>query len=146
MTYEEAIAWLYGLAPRGIRLGLDRVRRALAMRGDPQRALRFVHVAGTNGKGSTCAMIESAPTPLNPCAVVPPLNSTQTSAAAIPGIPFEFESRTTTLIRALFARLVPPSLFGHALKNDAADVPSIGVPTLPRCGTKNDAVGSGTPA
>jgi len=49
---------LYGLTPRGIRLELDRMRQACAMRGEPQAGLRVVHVAGTNGKGSTSAMIE----------------------------------------------------------------------------------------
>ncbi|AKF06178.1 bifunctional folylpolyglutamate synthase/dihydrofolate synthase [Sandaracinus amylolyticus] len=58
MTYEESLRWLYALQPRGIRLELDRMRAALALRGDPHRALRVVHVAGTNGKGSVCAMLE----------------------------------------------------------------------------------------
>jgi dihydrofolate synthase/folylpolyglutamate synthase len=59
MTYEEARAWLYSLEPRGIRLELDRMREACARRGHPERGMRVVHVAGTNGKGSTSAMIES---------------------------------------------------------------------------------------
>ncbi len=46
-------------APRGMVLGLDRVREALAALGDPQAHLPAVHVAGTNGKGSVCAMVES---------------------------------------------------------------------------------------
>lgn len=58
-SYAESIEWLYGLAPRGIRLELDRMREALARLGNPERGLRYVHVAGTNGKGSTCAMMES---------------------------------------------------------------------------------------
>ena len=56
--YLETIRWLYGLTPRGIRLELDRMRAACALLGDPQRDLPVVHVAGTNGKGSTSAMIE----------------------------------------------------------------------------------------
>ncbi|MBX7194703.1 MAG: bifunctional folylpolyglutamate synthase/dihydrofolate synthase [Sandaracinaceae bacterium] len=56
-AYLETIRWLYGLSPRGIRLELDRMRAACALAGDPQRALRVIHVAGTNGKGSTSAMI-----------------------------------------------------------------------------------------
>lgn len=56
--YLETIRWLYGLTPRGIRLELDRMRAACARAGDPQRGLAVVHVAGTNGKGSTSAMIE----------------------------------------------------------------------------------------
>ncbi|UJR81197.1 bifunctional folylpolyglutamate synthase/dihydrofolate synthase [Sandaracinus amylolyticus] len=58
MTYEESLRWLYALQPRGIRLELDRMHAALALRGDPHRGLRVVHVAGTNGKGSVCAMLE----------------------------------------------------------------------------------------
>ncbi|WP_437574311.1 bifunctional folylpolyglutamate synthase/dihydrofolate synthase [Sorangium sp. So ce887] len=46
-------------APRGMVLGLDRMREALAALGDPQAELSAVHVAGTNGKGSVCAMVES---------------------------------------------------------------------------------------
>lgn len=46
-------------APRGMVLGLDRVREALAALGDPHAAVPAVHVAGTNGKGSVCAMVES---------------------------------------------------------------------------------------
>ena len=44
----------------GVRPGLDSVRRALFALGDPQDSLRIVHVAGTNGKGATCALVESA--------------------------------------------------------------------------------------
>ncbi|WP_437500524.1 bifunctional folylpolyglutamate synthase/dihydrofolate synthase [Sorangium sp. So ce1099] len=46
-------------APRGMVLGLDRVREALAALGDPHESVPAVHVAGTNGKGSVCAMVES---------------------------------------------------------------------------------------
>jgi dihydrofolate synthase/folylpolyglutamate synthase len=59
-SYKDTLAFLYGLEPRGIRLGLDRVAAALALRGDPHRGLVVVHVAGTNGKGSVSAMIERA--------------------------------------------------------------------------------------
>src|SRR5262245_27359589 len=43
----------------GMALGLDRVRAALAELGNPQHGLAAVHVAGSNGQGSTCAMVES---------------------------------------------------------------------------------------
>ncbi len=56
--YQEALAWLYGLESRGIKLGLSRMEAALALRGDPHEGLRYLHVAGTNGKGSVCAMAE----------------------------------------------------------------------------------------
>lgn len=59
-AYRDALSHLYGLEPRGIRLELDRVEEALRLRGSPQRGLRFVHVAGSNGKGSVSAMVERA--------------------------------------------------------------------------------------
>ena len=59
MNYRDALAWLYGTQVFGIKLGLDNTRRLLAAMGAPQQHLRFLHVAGTNGKGSTCAMMES---------------------------------------------------------------------------------------
>lgn len=59
MTYPEAIAWLGSLGRFGLRPGLDTTLRLAAAAGDPQRRLRFIHVAGTNGKGSTCAFLES---------------------------------------------------------------------------------------
>lgn len=59
MTYAEAVEFLYGLGMFGARLGLDSTRRLAGLANDPQHGLRFIHVAGTNGKGSTCAMLES---------------------------------------------------------------------------------------
>jgi dihydrofolate synthase/folylpolyglutamate synthase len=54
-----ALAALYRRVPLGMRPGLDAMRAACARAGHPERAFAAVHVAGTNGKGSTCAMIES---------------------------------------------------------------------------------------
>ncbi len=59
MTYAEAIQFLYGLQMFGARPGLETTRQLAALLGNPQDKLRFIHVAGTNGKGSTCAMLES---------------------------------------------------------------------------------------
>src|SRR5580658_9858383 len=59
MTYSQAIEFLYGLRLFGMKLGLDNTRRLAAAMGNPHERLRFIHVAGTNGKGSTCAMLES---------------------------------------------------------------------------------------
>lgn len=59
MTYPEAIQFLYDLRLFGAKLGLENTRRLAALAGNPQEKLRFIHVAGTNGKGSTCAMLES---------------------------------------------------------------------------------------
>lgn len=59
MTYADAIQFLYDLQLFGTKLGLDNTRRLAALAGNPQARLRFLHVAGTNGKGSTCALLES---------------------------------------------------------------------------------------
>src|SRR5678815_4824111 len=59
MTYPDAIKFLYDLQLFGARLGLENTLRLAELLGNPQDRLRFIHVAGTNGKGSTCAMLES---------------------------------------------------------------------------------------
>jgi dihydrofolate synthase / folylpolyglutamate synthase len=57
-AYESTLAWLYRLeAQSGVDLKLERVRRAAAALGHPERTAITFHVAGTNGKGSTCAMM-----------------------------------------------------------------------------------------
>jgi len=60
-TYPDSVQFLYALGNevKTIKLGLERIEALMAALGHPQRAYRTVHVAGTNGKGSTCAMIES---------------------------------------------------------------------------------------
>src|SRR5438046_10463261 len=59
MTYPEAIQFLYSLRTFGTKFGLANTLKLAALAGNPQKQLRFIHVAGTNGKGSTCAMLES---------------------------------------------------------------------------------------
>jgi len=59
VNYSDALAWLYGTQTFGIKLGLDNARRLMAAAGNPQERLKFIHVAGTNGKGSVCAMIDA---------------------------------------------------------------------------------------
>jgi dihydrofolate synthase / folylpolyglutamate synthase len=59
MTYAEAIQFLQGLQMFGTNFGLENTFKLAALAGNPQNQLRFIHVAGTNGKGSTCAMLES---------------------------------------------------------------------------------------
>src|SRR5260221_5030049 len=58
MTYPQAIRFLYDLRWFGTKLGLTNTFKLAALAGHPQRGLNFIHVAGTNGKGSTCAMLE----------------------------------------------------------------------------------------
>lgn len=57
LSYEEAVDWINGLIPFGIRPGLARIQALLERLGNPERRLKFIHVAGTNGKGSTCAYL-----------------------------------------------------------------------------------------
>jgi dihydrofolate synthase/folylpolyglutamate synthase len=58
-SYTTELAWLYGMQALGIKLGLERTRAFLQTLGWEQGAQRAFHVAGTNGKGSVCAMLES---------------------------------------------------------------------------------------
>lgn len=57
MSYDTALDYIHHVTWRGSRLGLERTRELLARMGNPQERLKFIHVAGTNGKGSTCAML-----------------------------------------------------------------------------------------
>ncbi len=59
MTYTEALQYISSLARFGSKPGLARIQKLMALLGNPQQQLAFVHVAGTNGKGSTTAMIAS---------------------------------------------------------------------------------------
>jgi dihydrofolate synthase/folylpolyglutamate synthase len=57
-TLQRQLEALYGLERRRDKLSLDGTREILGALGEPQRAFRSVHVAGTNGKGSVCALVE----------------------------------------------------------------------------------------
>jgi dihydrofolate synthase/folylpolyglutamate synthase len=59
VNYREALAWLYSLQRFGIKLGLENIRRLLAVLQIDLSGARVIHVAGTNGKGSVCSMIDS---------------------------------------------------------------------------------------
>lgn len=59
MTFEDAIAYIDSFYTHQTIPGLHRIRELMEKLGDPQKELKFVHVAGTNGKGSACAMTES---------------------------------------------------------------------------------------
>jgi len=75
LTYKQALAWLFGLQRFGIKLGLENTYRLLdklglrslgsargpraVFGGSPNTSTKVIHVAGTNGKGSVCAMIDS---------------------------------------------------------------------------------------
>jgi dihydrofolate synthase/folylpolyglutamate synthase len=58
-SYGEATGWLYGTQLFGIKLGLDNVHRLLSALSLPAEGQQFIHVAGTNGKGSVCALTDA---------------------------------------------------------------------------------------
>ncbi|MFP5212528.1 MAG: bifunctional folylpolyglutamate synthase/dihydrofolate synthase [Acidobacteriota bacterium] len=58
-SYRESLDFLFGLQKYGIKFGLNSTESLLAKVGDPHRKLRCIHVGGTNGKGSTAAMLST---------------------------------------------------------------------------------------
>ena len=58
MTYPDSVQFLYALGNemKTAKLGLERISAVLGALGNPEKAYRVVHVAGTKGKGSTAAM------------------------------------------------------------------------------------------
>lgn len=59
MNYDEALAFIHDTLKFGIKLGLDNIRYLLKLMGNPQDKLKYIHIAGTNGKGSTSSFINS---------------------------------------------------------------------------------------
>jgi len=59
MSYQKAVEYLYSLQKYGIKFGLSKTSNLLKAFGNPHRGQRYVHIAGTNGKGSVAAMVES---------------------------------------------------------------------------------------
>ena len=59
LTYDDALSYIENYTWSKTRPGLSRTYELLEVLGNPQDALKFVHVAGSNGKGSTCAMLSS---------------------------------------------------------------------------------------
>ncbi len=57
MTYDETIAFIHSIPWMGKKLGIEQIRELLGILGNPEDQLKFIHVAGTNGKGSTSEMI-----------------------------------------------------------------------------------------
>ncbi|MCK8603453.1 bifunctional folylpolyglutamate synthase/dihydrofolate synthase [Desulfoferrobacter suflitae] len=59
LSYQESLNYLYGLQKHGIKFGLNSTGNMLSRVGNPHEQLRCIHIAGTNGKGSTAAMLSS---------------------------------------------------------------------------------------
>lgn len=58
-TYDEALAFIHGAYSDGVKDGLNNMWQLLDLLGNPQRSLRTIHIAGTNGKGSACAFLQA---------------------------------------------------------------------------------------
>ena len=56
---KQSLAWLFSLTARGMKPGLENTREILRRLGDPQDDFKSIHVAGSNGKGSVCALLHS---------------------------------------------------------------------------------------
>ena len=59
MNYNEALEYIHSINWTFCKPGLERIKKLCAAVGDPQKKLKFIHVAGTNGKGSFCSMMDS---------------------------------------------------------------------------------------
>jgi len=59
MNYDESIEYIHSVYWKGTKLGLERIKALLEAIGHPESKLKFIHIAGTNGKGSTAAMLSS---------------------------------------------------------------------------------------
>lgn len=59
MTYDEAIEYIHGVSSAFCKPGLERIGELCSALGNPQDELKFIHVGGTNGKGSVCSMLSS---------------------------------------------------------------------------------------
>ena len=59
LHYKEELSWLYGLQKYGIKFGLSKTSNLLKTFGNPHHGRKYIHIAGTNGKGSVGAMLES---------------------------------------------------------------------------------------
>lgn len=59
MTYEQTLDYIHSVSWKGSRPGLERITELMHRLGDPQNGMKFIHIVGTNGKGSTAAMLSS---------------------------------------------------------------------------------------
>ena len=59
MDYEGTLNYIHSLERFGVKPGLERILKLCEAAGNPQKDMKFIHIAGTNGKGSTCTMISN---------------------------------------------------------------------------------------
>ncbi len=111
VSLSDALARLYARATFGIKLGLDAMRAACDRAGHPERAFDAVHVAGTNGKGSTCAMVAASARAagLRTGLYTSPHLCTFAERIQVDGAPLDERDLALALDRAL--RLAPEATF-----------------------------------
>jgi dihydrofolate synthase/folylpolyglutamate synthase len=112
-SLERQLARLIERGRGGARLGLERMEEALALLDDPQAGLRCVHIAGTNGKGSTAAMVEAIArrAGLKTGLYTSPHLCRFNERIQIDGGPIDDDAFAAALARALHRELPPLSLF-----------------------------------
>ena len=110
MNYKESLKYIEETHKFGIRLGLDNMSKLLELLGNPQDKLKIIHVAGTNGKGSTCSFITSIlkEAGYNVGLYTSPFLETFTERIRINGenIPEEDVARIVTLIKEKIEQMV----------------------------------------
>ncbi len=113
LTLDRQLARLLELTRRGARLGLERMEEALALLDEPHAGLRVVHVAGTNGKGSTAAMVEAVArrAGLRTGLYTSPHLCRFNERIRLGGEPIADDAFAAALARALRRELPPLSLF-----------------------------------
>ena len=100
-TLERAVDWIHGARYQGQKNGLENTRALLKELGNPQESLKMVHVAGTNGKGSVCSMIERV---LRECGYktglyTSPYLCEYAERVRIDGVPMEDEALLAVILR-----------------------------------------------
>ena len=85
MTKEEAIGYIESYGWSTMKLGLERTRELLGLLGDPQKKLKFVHVTGSNGKGSVCSMTACGYSKMQAASSLP--SDIETSSARTESVP-----------------------------------------------------------
>lgn len=120
ITYPDSVRFLYSLGneARSLRLGLERISTLLHHLGNPHRGLRCVHVAGTNGKGSVCAMMEAGlrAAGLRTGLFTSPHLAEPTERIRVAGVPVtpeDFSHAFETVHRKAEALLAQGALDGH---------------------------------
>jgi dihydrofolate synthase / folylpolyglutamate synthase len=98
---REALAALYARVPLGMRLGLEPMREACTRAGHPEAAFEAVHIGGTNGKGSTAAMIASSCPPYRTGLYTSPHLCRFAERIQIDGVPLDDVSLSEVLREAL---------------------------------------------